>query len=60
MKRKWKIWLILGAVVVLGGGIIAGAKYSQRGVVVVQTGKANRIDLLASTVTASGEIKPRN
>ena len=34
-------------------------KYSQRGVVTVQTGKVLREDL-ASVVTSSGEIKPRN
>ena len=56
--KKWKIWL--GVVLVLGiaGAIFASVKMNQRGVVTVQTGKANRQDL-ASIVTASGEIKPR-
>ena len=59
MKRKWKIWLILIGAVVLIGGVVAGANYSKRGIVEVQTGRAMRQDL-ASIVTASGEIKPKN
>ncbi|MGA3027839.1 MAG: efflux RND transporter periplasmic adaptor subunit [Bryobacteraceae bacterium] len=56
---KWKIVLVLTLAVVVVGGIIASIKYSQRGIVTVQTGKVLRQDLV-STVTASGEIKPRN
>ena len=59
MKRKWKIWLILIGVLVLAGGTLAGVNYSKRGIVEVQTGRVTRQDL-ASIVTASGEIKPRN
>ena len=59
MKRKWKIWIAVIAVVLIGCGVLAGAKYSQRGIVAVQTGKVSRQDL-ASIVTASGEIKPKN
>jgi HlyD family secretion protein len=59
VKRKWKIWLIIIGLVVVGVGVLAGAKYSQRGVVVVQTGRVVKQDL-ASVVTASGEIKPKN
>ncbi|MCL4402946.1 MAG: efflux RND transporter periplasmic adaptor subunit [Acidobacteria bacterium] len=59
MQRKWKI-LIIGAVLVtLGLGVYASTVYSRRGVVTVQTGRAVRQDL-ASLVTASGEVKPRN
>ncbi len=43
----------------ISAGVLASVKYSQRGVVTVQTGKVVREDL-ASVVTASGEIKPRN
>ena len=59
MKTKWKI--VIGVVVLLliAGGVLGGIKYSQRGIVTVQTGKVIREDL-ASVVTASGEIKPRN
>ena len=59
MKRKWKVWLIVIGVLVLAGGVIAGASYSKRGIVEVQTGRATRQDL-SSIVTASGEIKPKN
>jgi HlyD family secretion protein len=43
----------------IAGGIFASVKYSQRGIVTVQTGHAIKQDL-ASIVTASGEIKPKN
>jgi len=59
VKRKWKIWIAVIALLVIAGGVLAGAKYSQRGIVSVQTGKVSRQDL-ASIVTASGEIKPKN
>ena len=59
MKRKWKVWL--GVFVLAAGGIggFAAFKWSKRGLVTVQTGRAVRQDL-ASLVTATGEIKPRN
>jgi len=59
VKKKWKI--VLGIVLVLGisGAVFASIRYSQRGIVVVQTGRVSRQDLTA-VVTASGEIKPRN
>jgi HlyD family secretion protein len=59
VKSKWKI--VIGVVVLLliGAGVLASVKYSQRGIVTVQTGKVLREDL-ASVVTASGEVKPRN
>lgn len=44
---------------VVAGGVFASIRYSQRGVVTVQTGRAFRTDL-TSIVTASGEVKPRN
>jgi HlyD family secretion protein len=58
VKRKWKIWLIVVGVVVLVGGVLAGVKRSQAGIVEVQTGRVVRQDL-TSIVTASGEIKPK-
>ncbi len=59
MKTKWKV--VIGVVVVLliAGGVFASIKYRQRGVITVQTGKVLREDL-ASVVTSSGEVKPRN
>jgi HlyD family secretion protein len=59
VKKKWKIILGVLFVLIAGVSVFAGIKYQQRGVVTVQTGKVVRQDL-ASVVTASGEIKPRN
>ena len=58
MKKKWKIALAV-TVLLQQSRCLAGIKYNQRGIVTVQTGKVARQDL-ASLVTASGEIKPRN
>jgi len=59
LKLKWKI--VVGVIVLaaIGGGIFGGIRYSKRGIVPVQTGRVVRQDLVA-TVTASGEIKPKN
>ncbi len=59
MKSKWKVLLGITAVGVIGGGVFASIRYSQRDIVTVQTGSVVRQDL-TSLVTASGEIKPRN
>lgn len=59
MKRRWRIWLAIAGFILIAGGVYAGVKYNQRGVVTVQTGRVVRQDLV-SLVTASGEIKPRN
>lgn len=59
MKTKWKVLLIIGLIAVVSGGVFASIKYNQRGIVEVQTGRVVRQDLTA-TVTASGEIKPKN
>ena len=59
MKAKWKILIAVAVVALIGGGVFASVKYTQRGVVTIQTGKVIQEDL-ASVVTASGEIKPRN
>ncbi len=59
MKRKWKIILFIALIAVISGGVFASIKYNERGIVGVQTGKAVKQDLTA-TVTASGEIKPKN
>jgi HlyD family secretion protein len=59
MKRKWKIVILLVLLVVVAGAVLASVKMSQRGLVTVETGKVTRMDL-ASIVTASGEVKPRN
>jgi len=59
VKRKWKILLVVVLVALVSGGVFASIKLNERGIVGVQTGKAVRQDLTA-TVTASGEIKPKN
>ena len=59
MKSKWKIIIAVVVVLLVAGGVLASVKYSQRGIVTVQTGRVVKQDL-ASVVTASGEVKPRN
>jgi HlyD family secretion protein len=59
VKTKWKIIILIVAVLVAVIGVYASTVYSKRGVVSVQTGKVLRADL-TSQVTASGEIKPKN
>jgi HlyD family secretion protein len=58
MSKK-KIILIVGIVLVAVLAVWGTISYSQKNVVAVQTGKVAREDL-ASVVTASGEIKPKN
>jgi HlyD family secretion protein len=59
LKKKWKVLLIIGLLVVAAVSVLAGINISHRGIVTVQTGKVGRLDL-TSLVTASGEVKPRN
>jgi HlyD family secretion protein len=59
VKANSKILLTIGLIVLVSGGVFASIKYNQRGIVDVQTGRVARQDLVAS-VTASGEIKPKN
>ncbi|MCS6954316.1 MAG: efflux RND transporter periplasmic adaptor subunit [Bryobacterales bacterium] len=59
MKRKWKIWLALGVVLIIGVSVYVGIRKSRADIVTVQTSRVVRQDLVAQ-VTASGEIKPRN
>ncbi len=59
MKKKWKVIILLGLLVLIAGAVLASIKINERGVVTVQTSKVARMDL-ASVVTASGEVKPRN
>lgn len=59
MKKKWKVPIIILAVVLVAGGVYASIRFSQRDIVTVQTGFVARQDL-TSLVTASGEIKPKN
>lgn len=59
MKTNSKILLTIGLLLLVTGGVFASIKYNQRGIVDVQTSGVARQDLVA-TVTASGEIKPKN
>ena len=59
MKPKWRVLIVIVALVLAGLGIFASTVYSKRGVVTVQTAHVVRQDL-TSLVTASGEIKPKN
>ncbi|MDQ6677991.1 MAG: efflux RND transporter periplasmic adaptor subunit, partial [Acidobacteriota bacterium] len=59
MKTKWKIVIGIAVLLIIAAGVFASVKYSQKGIITVQTGHAAKQDL-ASVVTASGEIKPRN
>ncbi len=59
MKKKWKIIILIGLLLVIAGAVVASIRISERGIVVVQSGKVSRMDLV-SVVTASGEVKPRN
>jgi HlyD family secretion protein len=58
LKRKWKILILVGVLVVGSIAVVGGVRYSRRGIVTVQTGRVVRQDL-TSLVTASGEVKPR-
>ncbi len=58
MKKSKKIAIAIGAVVVLAAIVGFTVQQSHKGVVTVQTGKVVREDI-ASTVTGSGEIKPK-
>jgi HlyD family secretion protein len=59
VKANSKILLTIGLIALVSGGVVASIKYNQRGIVDVQTSRVSRQDLVAS-VTASGEIKPKN
>jgi len=59
VKTKWKVTITLAALFLAAIGVYASTVYSKRGLVTVQTGQVARGDLTA-TVTASGEIKPKN
>ena len=59
MKTKWKILLGITVLILIAGGVYASVEYQKRGVVTVQTGRVVTEDL-ASIVTASGEVKPKN
>jgi HlyD family secretion protein len=59
VKTSSKVTVTLVAVAILGAGVYASTRFSGRSEVAVQTGGVVRKNL-ASTVTATGEIKPKN
>jgi len=59
VKTKWKVLLAILVLILIAGGVYASVQYQKRGVVTVQTGRVVTEDL-ASIVTASGEVKPKN
>jgi HlyD family secretion protein len=58
MKTWQKAAIGVGAVVVLGGVLLASYYQANKGVLTVQTGRVVRQDL-TSVVTASGEVRPK-
>src|SRR2546430_442925 len=58
MSTRKKIALAAGIAVAIAAITGTASYYSRKGVVTVQTGKVQRLDL-ASVVSASGEIKPK-
>jgi HlyD family secretion protein len=58
MKTWQKVAIGVGAVVVLGGVTLYSIKQANKDVVTVQTGTVKKQDL-TSTVTASGEVRPK-
>lgn len=59
MKNKWKILLGIVALLIIAGVAFGYTKFKEGQIPKVQTSRVVRSDL-ASIVTASGEIKPRN
>lgn len=59
MTTTSKIGIGILALAIIGGGVFASVRWTQRGLVTIQTSKVIRQDL-TSIVTASGEIKPKN
>ncbi|MEW5975704.1 MAG: efflux RND transporter periplasmic adaptor subunit [Acidobacteriota bacterium] len=58
MTKAKKIVIGGTSFAILAVGTIAGIKYRDRAVVMVQSGKVQRVETLVQRVTASGEIKP--
>jgi HlyD family secretion protein len=53
------LFTLLSLLALITGAVFASIKISERGIVLVQTGKVTRMDLI-SQVTAWGGVKPRN
>ena len=59
MNRMKKIWIACGALAILAVIVISSVKSLNRNATVVQVSKAERIDVLTSVVSASGDIRAK-
>ena len=59
MTKRKKVWIIVGAVILLAIIVLISVKSSQNNAVAVQTSKVQRKSVLISKVTASGEIRAK-
>ena len=59
MTKRKKVWIIVGAVILLAIIVLISVKSSQKNAVAVQTSKVQRKSVLISKVTASGEIRAK-
>lgn len=59
MAKSKKLWVVIGAAVVLAVIVYVSIRSSQKEKVLVQTDIVQRKDVLKSTVTASGEIRAK-
>ena len=59
MNRMKKIWIACGALAILAVIVISSVKSLNRNATVVQGSKAERIDVLTSVVSASGDIRAK-
>ena len=59
MTKRKKVWIIVGAVILLAIIVLISVKSSQKNAVAVQTSRVKRKSVLISKVTASGEIRAK-
>lgn len=59
MTKRKKVWIIVGAVILLAIIVLISVKSSQKSAVAVQTSRVQRKSVLISKVTASGEIRAK-
>jgi HlyD family secretion protein len=59
MTKRKKVWIIVGAVILLAIIVLISVKSSQKNAVAVQTSRVQRKSVLISKVTASGEIRAK-
>jgi len=57
LKTKWKVALGVTAIAVTAGAVLGGIQYSKRGIVIVQTGRAARQDLIRMATELREELE---